>query len=228
MNRALLDLQLLDSAIQDATREKTRLDDGTSARATLNQLETQLAQTRAEAATVAATRAKAEGDLEAAETKIERQKKRVMTVSSAHEISALERDIEGLSRMRGELDETILVAMDEGEALATKVAKEEKQVAAARAQAEQIEAASKAQTELLDKRIANKRGERAPVIAKLSAQDKERYSEGYKRHGGVAVAHVEGGSCSACGAEILPFTLREAKTEEFPTCEGCGRLIWVG
>lgn len=227
MNRALLDLQLLDSAIQDATREKARLDDGTQARATLAELETQLAQTRAAAAAVAATRSKAESDLTAAETKIERQKKRIMTVSSAHEISALERDIEGLSRMRGELDETILIAMDEGETLATKTEKEEKEVAQARAKAEKIEAEFRAQTELLDKRVANKKSERAPVIAQLSAEDKTRYAEGYKRHQGVAVAHVKGGSCSACGAEILPFTLREAKTQEFPTCEGCGRLLWV-
>ena len=227
MNRALLDLQLLDSAIQNATREKSRLDDGKTARAALGALETQLAQTRAAAATVAATRAKAEGDLEAAETKIERQKKRVMSVSSAHEISALERDIEGLSRMRGELDETILMAMDEGETLAAKIAKEEKEVEAARQKAEKIEADFQAQTQMLDKRIADKRAARPPVIAKLSPADKEHYSEGYKRHNGVAVAHVEGGACSACGAEILPFTLREAKAQEFPTCEGCGRLLWV-
>ena len=227
MNRALLDLQLLDSAIQDATREKTRLDDGSAARASLAELEAQLAQTKEAAATVAATRAQAEGDLEAAETKIERQKKRIMTVSSAHEISALERDIEGLSRMRGELDETILIAMDDGETLATKVATQEKQVAQARAAAEKIAADFKAQTELLDKRIAGKKAERAPVIAKFSPNDKERYAEAYKRHHGTAVAHVESGSCSACGAEILPFTLREAKTQEFPTCEGCGRMLWV-
>ena len=213
--------------IQDATREKARLDNGSAARATLAQLEAELAQTRESAATVAATRARAEGDLEAAETKIERQKKRIMTVSSAHEISALERDIEGLSRMRGELDETILIAMDEGETLAAQTDRETKAVADARANAEKIEADFKAQTELLDKRIANKRGERAPVIAKLSAEDKDRYAEGYKKNGGVAVAHVSGGNCTACGAEILPFTLREAKTQEFPTCEGCGRLIWV-
>ena len=227
MNRALYDLQLLDSAIQDATREKARLDEGSAARAELAQLETQLAATQAAAATVAATRAKAEGDLEAAETKIERQKKRVMTVSSAHEISALERDIEGLSRMRGELDETILVAMDEGETLAAQIAAEQKQVAKARATAEQIEADFRAQTQLLDKRIAGKKAERAPVIARFSDEDKTRYAEAYKRHHGIAVAHVTGGSCSACGAEILPFTLREAKTQEFPTCEGCGRMLWI-
>ncbi len=227
MNRALLDLQLLDSAIQNATQEKSRLDDGTSARATLATLETQLAQTQSAAATVAAARSKAEGDLEAAETKIERQKKRIMTVSSAHEISALERDIEGLSRMRGELDETILTAMDEGETLAAKIETETKNVATARAKARQIEADFKAQTELLDKRVADKRAARPPVIAKLSPSDREHYSDGYKSHGGTAVAHIEGGACSGCGAEILPFTLREAKTKEFPTCEGCGRLIWV-
>ena len=183
MNRALLDLQLLDSAIQDATREKARLDDGSAARATLAELEAQLAQTRESAATVAATRAKAEGDLETAETKIERQKKRVMTVSSAHEISALERDIEGLSRMRGELDETILIAMDEGETLSAKIEKEIKSVADARAKTEKIEAEFGARTEI---GFADKRAARAPVIAKLSNEDKTRYAEGYKKHGGVA------------------------------------------
>ena len=227
MNRALLDLQLLDSAIQDATREKARLDDGSAARATLAELETKLANLNAEAETVATTRARAEGDLETAETKIERQKKRMMTVSSAAEISALERDIEGLSRMRGELDETILVAMDDGETLAAKIAAQEKEVAQARARAEEIEAATKERTDFLDKRIATKKAERAPVIARFSDEDKTRYAEAYKKHGGVAVAHVESGACSACGAEILPFTLREAKTEEFPTCEGCGRMLWV-
>ena len=227
MNRALLDLQLLDSAIADATREKARLDDGSAARATLAELEAQLAKTRQAAETVAATRARAEGDLEAAETKIERQKKRVMTVSSAQEISALERDIEGLSRMRGELDETILVAMDEGETLAAQIAAQTKEVADARAHAQAIEAATQERASFLDKRIATKKSERPPVIARFSDEDKTRYAEAYKRHQGVAVAHVESGSCSACGAEILPFTLREAKTQEFPLCEGCGRMLWI-
>ena len=227
MNRALLDLQLLDSAIQNATREKSRLDNGAAARLSLAELETKLSQTRAQAADVGATRAKAEADLEATETKIERQKKRVMSVSSAHEISALERDIGGLNRMRGELDETILIAMDEGETLGGQIEVLEKQGASARQKAEQIEADFASQSARLENRIAEKRAARPAVIARLSSDDKTRYAEGYKEHGGVAVAQIEGGNCSACGAEILPFTRQEAKTEEFPTCEGCGRLLWV-
>ena len=182
----------------------------------MDELETRLAQTTAQAATVAATRAKAEGDLEATETKIERQKKRVMTVSSAHEISALERDIEGLSRMRGELDETILVAMDEGETLSSQIAALEKQVATARAKAETIAAEFAAQSARLDKLVADKRAARAPVIARLSANDKERYADGFKRHGGIAVAQVEGGNCSACGAEILAFYFARSQNPGIP------------
>lgn len=227
MNRALLDLQLLDLAIADAKREKARLDDGTTARQTLSELEDKLAQTRAKADEVAQTRSKAEADLETTETKIERQKKRVMTVSSAHEISALERDIEGLGRMRGELDETILTAMDEGETLGGELEKQTKAVAAARLQVRDIEANFASESARLDKVIAQKKAARPAVIERLSADDKARYAEGYKQHGGIAVASIVGGNCSACGAEILPFTRQEAKTQEFPTCEGCGRLLWV-
>lgn len=227
MNRALLDLQHLDSAIADAAREKSRLDTGQAARQTLGELETTLAQTRAKADEVAATRARAEAELATAEAKIERQKKRVMSVSSAAEISALERDIAGLSRMRGDLDETILMAMDEGETLGAQLEKQTKDVIGARLHAEEIEANFAAQSARLDKLVAQKKAARPAVIEKLSADDKERYAQGYKEHGGIAVASIVGGNCSACGAEILPFTRQEAKTQEFPTCEGCGRLLWV-
>ena len=227
MNRALLDLQLLDSAIADAARAKARLDTGKTARQTLGELEAKLEQSRQQAETIAQTRSKAEADLQTTETKIERQKQRMMTVSSAHEISALERDIAGLSRMRGELDETILTAMDQGETLSGELARQTKAVAAARLQAQDIEAHCAAESARLDKIVAQKKAARPAVIEQLSADDKTRYAEGYKQHGGVAVASIEGGNCSACGAEILPFTRQEAKTEEFPTCEGCGRLLWV-
>lgn len=227
MNRALLDLQHLDSAIAGATREKARLDNGQKARQKLSELEAQLAQTRAQATEVSHARSKAESDLEATETKIERQKKRIMTVSSAHEITALERDIEGLGRRRGELDEAILTAMDDGETLSAQLAQSEKSAAEARGHAEAIEANFASQTKRLDELVAQKKAARAPVIAQLTDDDKTRYAAGYREHDGVAVAEVRGGSCSACGAEILQFTLREAKTQEFPTCEGCGRLLWV-
>ena len=227
MNRALLDLQHLDSAIAGAAREKARLDTGANARQAFEDRRKTLAHTRAKTEEVAAIRAQAEAELSTTEAKIERQKKRVMTVSSAGEISALERDIEGLSRMRGELDERILTAMDEGETLTAQVEKQSDELIAARLQAEEIEANYAAQSARLDKLVAQKKAARPAVIEKLSADDKTRYAQGYKEHGGVAVAEIVGGSCSACGAEILPFTRQEAKTEEFPTCEGCGRLLWV-
>ena len=74
---------------------------------------------------------------------------------------------------------------------------------------------------------ATKTAERLTVLDKINPAEKAKYDASAKAHQGVAVSKVLRGCCSACGAAILPFTLREAKTLEYPTCENCGRLLFV-
>jgi len=231
MNPVLLELQDVDSALLRVAREKARLDDGTTAREKRDALESELSQERAKLLEATTDRSRKEDELQATEDKIARQNKRLMNVSSAHEVSALQRDIEGLGRARGDLDEAILMRMDEIETLEGRVKGLERQAAQAREQAAQIESDFARQTAQLNAQATEQRAKRPGVEAKLSDKEKDKYAQLAKKHAGVAVARAvaKGGekSCSACGTQILPFTLREAKEQEFPTCESCGRLIWV-
>lgn len=227
MNRILLQLQEIDSKLSQLARERAKLDDGTLARAKRDALQAELGDARAQVASNQTLRGHKETDLKTTEDKIARQQKRVMTVSSTNEISALERDIEGLSRARGDLDETILELMDAGETLAARVANLEKSLAGAEAEVARIEADFKLDVARIQAAAAAKRAERPSVETQLSPGEQTRYNEAFKRFGGVAIAKVVGGNCSACGAAILPFTLREAKSQEFPKCEGCNRLIFI-
>lgn len=227
MNRALLELQELDSSLLALVREKNKLDNGDTARQKRDALAADLEKNKASLAICERTRSQKEDELSATEKKIALQQKRVMSVSSANEISALERDIAGLSNARGELDEAILTLMDEGETLTAEVKRLELAHSRAQTEVENVEANFVEENKRIAALGVARKGKRPDIEAQLSATEKDKYVAAFKKHGGIAIAKVVNGNCSACGTAILPFTLNEAKKQEFPTCEGCGRLIFI-
>lgn len=227
MNRAMLELQEVDNVLTALARAVAHLDDGTQARGARDTLQLAVHEAVVKSQATSAQRAVRELELQSAEEKIARQQSRLMNASSAHEITALQRDIEALGRARSDLDEAILNLMDEGETASLHLASLEAQLKDARAQAERVEAHFSREAARLEGELAQTRQQRVAAQARLSPAEGEKYAVFAKKFGGVAVASVVKGNCSACGAAILTFTLREAKNQEFPTCEGCGRLIFV-
>ncbi len=227
MNRALLELQELDSSLLALVREKNKLDNGDNARAKRDGIAAELAATKEKLATCERTRSQKEDELSATEKKIELQKKRLMSVSSAHEITALERDITGLSNARGGLDEDILTLMDEGETLTAQVGRLGRMLAVAQTQVEEVEANFASEGKRIVALYTARKASRPKIEEELSPAEQTRYATAFKKFGGIEISKIINGNCSACGTNILPFTLNEAKKQEFPTCEGCGRLIYI-
>lgn len=227
MNPLLWQLQETENHLAALAREKTRLNDGTHARATRDTLQTAVQTEAGRGQKIGSERLAKELELKTAEEKLARQHSRMMNASSAHEISALQRDIEALGHARGDLDETILTMMDEGESCANGLADLEKQLAQSKAEATRIETQFTAETNRINAELEKAQTEREKITAQLSDAERAKFDSVAQRHNGIAVAHVENGNCSACGSAILPGNLREAKTEEFPTCENCGRLLFA-
>lgn len=227
MNRVLLDLQHLDSSILSLSRTRKALDNGTAARQTRDDMALVLSKVREEERGVGATRRAREGDLEATETKIARQKARLNSSSNAHDVSALERDIVGLSKTRGELDETILELMEEGDQLQTRIAQIEGELSRAEKEVARVEAEFNARSAELEAQIATKRAARSAQAAKLSPVETEKYVASFKKHNGLGVSEAVKGTCTACGTTLSRDFLRDAQREAFPQCESCGRLIFV-
>lgn len=227
MNRALLDLQHLDSSILALSREKKALDDGTNARQKRDETRALLEAARTEEKGIASTRRTHEGELEATEAKIAKQKARLNTSSSAHDITAFERDLVGLTKTRGDLDETILELMDESESLQKRVGELEAELSRNEAEVGRVEAAFAASNAELDAGLARKRAARPALAGKLSATETEKYVASFKKHGGLGVSETIKGACSACGTTLSRDFLRAAPAEAFPQCESCSRLIFV-
>ncbi len=227
MNPLLNKLQNLDSKIAQCERELERLDDGSQAREAFENVRQTLEQQSAQLKGITARRKELEDESSAVESKIALQQKRLMNAKNAHEVTSLQRDIESLNHRRGELDEAVLLAMDEGETQENGLAQTRASLESAQQEKRQIEGRFTLETERLEAELEAAQSERDEIWAQLDEISQKKYAQYAERFHGLGVAHIEDGNCSACGTSITPFNLRAAKTEEWPICENCNRLLFV-
>lgn len=220
-------MQEIDTQLMRLNRERAALDNGDHARAARDTLAAALQEQEQQLNLLNSARISKEDDLATREAKINTQQTRLMKAQSTHEIQALERDIKALSAARSELDETVLLLMDDIEQCAAKLDELRGQHQEQEQLLEQIENAFAAESARLDAESDVSRGRRETKFAELSAVEQKKYEDTAARHHGIAVVHIENGSCSVCGTALTPFNLKEAKTQQWPTCESCRRLLYV-
>jgi uncharacterized protein len=227
MNRQLWELQEADNTLARLRRERAKLDDGTHVRGERDTLQKAVDDERARLQRLHTDRTDKELQLKSTEEKIARQNSRLMSATGAHEVTALQRDLTALNKARGDLDEAILILMDEGESGLENLKNLEAQLAQKSEETAQIEGHFNDETARIENEISAVTAKREAIAGAMPAEHLEKYESFAKRFHGVAVTHPEKGSCSACGMTIPAFSLREAKTKEWPTCESCGRLLFV-
>jgi predicted nucleic acid-binding Zn-ribbon protein len=225
MDARLKDLQLADSFAASLEREESQLDNGTRARAERDAIAARLQAAREYLAGREKEKGAREEELAQAESKIKQQQERLMSAASAHQVGALQRDIEGFSRRRGELDEAILMLMDDIEGGQKQVQVLEAALAQARAQAAKVEANFASETARIQAALQVQRARRDEARAALDEASLQKYDAGAKRHAGVAIVWPVNGDCSGCGTALTPFNLKDAKTQPWPVCESCNRLL---
>ena len=227
MNRLLFELQEADTLITRLKRERSKLDDGTHARSERDTLQKAYDAEHTRLSALNGERSDKELQLKSAEEKIARQQSRLMTATSSHEVTALQRDIKALGNMRGDLDETILNLMDEIETTSTRLTELENELNQKSDEATAVEKRFAVETARLERELDAAQKQRDELTASLDAPSLNKYQAVADKHHGVAVAHPDKGNCSACGMALTPFNLKEAKTQEWPTCESCGRLLFL-
>lgn len=227
MNPQLFQLQEADSALMRQKRERSKLNDGSHARGERDTLQSAFDAERTTLSALNASRTDRELQQKSTEEKIARQQSRLMNAKSGHEITALERDLKALATQRSDADEAILTLMDEVENSSQKLQILAEQLKAKNEELAQIETNFTRDTAKIDCEMTTQRAQRDEIAAQIPADELAKYAEHAKRGAGVAIAHPEKGNCSACGMTLTPFNLREAKTQTWPTCESCGRLLFV-
>lgn len=228
---ALEALQTLDTQIDRLKRERSRLDDASTLQREMEARRTAHADAEVKLRELKTRLTDAELQLAGIEQKKREFERRLYEgkVSNPKELQAIEREIEMLGRQRGRFDEAVLTHMDEIETATAILAR----AAAARAAAEtawtEAETRYRAEVTRLDGALADMLPRRKSAAAAIDPATLRRYDDLRVRAGGLAVARVEGNTCSGCRMALPSILVRRVgQRADYVYCENCSRLLLPG
>lgn len=227
----LLALQRVDSAIDQLRLRRDRLaeiETAKSADAALAANRDELTRLDARSSELEAAVAAAEAASADIDTHRARLEAQLKTIIAPREAEALMHEIDTLAARRSEIDDTELEHLEEESQLderrAELLAAQPPLVAAAEAAAEALAAARRD----IDEQVAANDTRRADLSGALAAAMLGDYEARRARQSGVAIAALEGRTCSGCHLDLSTSELEEVKRTpagEPADCPQCGRWL---
>jgi uncharacterized protein len=136
------------------------------------------------------------------------------------EILRFEKEIE-------QIEDTEIELMEEGEKIGTQVMQAERDLVAARRQAQQQEADLKRKQQTLEERLREAETERKELSQGLDPDLLFRYTRLFTTKGGNAVVPVEHEFCMGCHMKNTTTLVHRVKLgREIVQCEQCGRILY--
>lgn len=228
---ALLDLQRVDTAIDQALAARERLPERRShadSASELAHIRARRDDIRREQMTQEAELADIESRSSALDTQRARLDKQLKTVIAPREAEALQHEIQALELERSSLDDRGLVLLEASSAAdrdLLELAGLENRAAEAEESARRtLEAALVA----IDASTDDLRRRRAELAAVVEAGDLETYEKLRRAHGGVAVTVIEHGMCAGCHMDLSVAELDAIKRRpagDAVECPNCNRLL---
>ena len=160
-------------------------------------------------------------------TRLEGQLKTVIAPRAAE---ALLHELSTIAERRSGLDDQELAHLEEQSELADAVTALDAALPGLEAGAAAAATALHVAEAEVDAELAAVNGPRAALAARLDPSAVDRYERLRARHGGIAVAHLDGNRCSGCNLDLSPAEVNELRAVppgEFADCPNCGRLLVV-
>jgi len=227
----LLELQRLDTAVDQITHRRANLPERQAA----NAAQANVDRNRKAIATIIARQRELTESIEAAEhtgeqltRKRERLQGQMKTIISPREAEALMHELETVATERNALDDAELDALEEQSTIIDDLAAAhaaEPELDAAAASATAALAAVEAE---LDRDVAAHTVARSELVTRIDGGVLTDYERRRARHSGVAVAHLEGRRCSGCHLDLSTSELEQVHNTpsgEIADCPQCGRML---
>lgn len=230
----LFELQKVDSAIDrlDYRRrnlpEQAELDE-LSGR--LSAVQRALGEQQARADDSASRQRKLDGEIESLSAKIAAEEAKLFAgkVNNPKELAALQSEIEYLKNRRGAVEDEDLEVMEEREEV-------ERRLQVLSGEEKELRSSVAAQTERRDQALAAvvaqaeaEQVRRDELAAKIDADLLSTYDDLRSAKSGVAIAALVDGACQGCHMKLPAQEVAQMRrTEGFPKCIECGRLLIVG
>ena len=234
-NLLLLELQRLDSRVDElrARRtglpERTRLREGEEAMASI-------VRERAEAADRQATLAREERQVAGSVDDLEARTREVEStlysgrVTAIRELEALQLELRECQRRQGEREDEELLVMEQQEQLDGEIAAMEARQELLRIQASELRAVIEAAESQIDTEIGHLVAQRSALAPQLPAAVLAVYEKlrSFPRLGGKVAVSVAGGACGGCKMiipTILTSRLHRTPPDQTVQCQHCQRIL---
>lgn len=227
----MLALQTIDTGIDQAVHARDRLPALLEMRAA----DAEIASWRERRQRIESRQAGAQSELDRIEaesadigTTRDRLEKQLKTVLSPREAEAIQHEMQILAARRNELDDRGIELLEASSAADEELA----EIDAAISRAAEIavaarERATRAEEEA-DRDLATRRAERDAAAASLDPASLADYERRRSAYGGVAMATIAHGSCTACHMELSVAetdAIKRLPDDAVPECPHCARIL---
>jgi predicted nucleic acid-binding Zn-ribbon protein len=169
---------------------------------------------------------KAEGELEIAEDKLQREEQRLFAGGlSARDAEHLRNEVEMLRRQSSEREDEILALLETREAGEGELAGLEQELAAAVTTEEEIDGRIREAWKEIDDEIAAKESRKAVIVPSIAPELLELYDELRPMKEGVAVGRLAEGVCGGCHLRLSAAEQGQALKADPPRCIHCRRIL---
>jgi predicted nucleic acid-binding Zn-ribbon protein len=147
-------------------------------------------------------------------------------VRSPRDVEGLQKNIDGANARIGDLETSILEAMERTDLLRKQLVDARQRLAAARSALQSRSQAVRQRVARIDQLLPGLQLRREPLVRAIAPAVLHEYDRVRSRAGGIAVAAVRDGACGACGLAVPPRQLELLRQGDQPvSCEHCARLL---
>jgi uncharacterized protein len=151
-------------------------------------------------------------------------------ITSSKELEALRAEIASLRSRKSTLEDELLDVMERVEELTGMVESLKARHEELTGKADELKKARDEAATEIDAELAERKAERERGAAGVAPELLETYLDMRERKGGVAVAQLEGRTCSGCRIELTAIELEEVRehaAEGIARCAQCNRLLVI-
>lgn len=148
-------------------------------------------------------------------------------VRNPKELETLQQSLEALRRQRAAVEEAAVAALMQGENLAGQLQTDQAALASVEASWSGGQEELRQEEQKMKQHALLLKRKREAQVAAMGPKLVERYDTMRKRKGGVAIAAVQNGTCTACHVSIPTGIVNSLRSEStgLTVCPSCGRYL---
>jgi uncharacterized protein len=227
----LLDLQVLDLAIDRLTARREELESGEevrAARADLERGEGLLGELGLAIDSLDREQRRLEGDIDSLSRKADDEQKRMYdgSVANPKELEAIQHEVESLRARRGRIEDELLEQMERREDLDARISRAQADATGARERLSEVSGESAHELEDISKQLAERGAERERLLPAFDEDLLDLYGDLRRQKRGVGAAALIDGVCQGCHQKLSAVELsRLKKAHGVKRCEYCRRIL---